>query len=241
MDAGYGLYQLGDEHHALREAVRAPAEKEIAPDAAAVDEESRFPTEALTALTKAGFNAPHIPEEYLGEGADAVAANIVVEEVARVCASSSLIPAANKLGTMNLILGGSEALKKEVLPGIARGELASYALSEREAGSDPASMRTRPVLDGDHWVINGTKCWITNAGESTWYTLMAVTDPGAAKPADGISAFMVHRDDPGFSVGPKERKLGIKGSPTREIYFENCTIPADRIIGQPGHGPPLAL
>jgi alkylation response protein AidB-like acyl-CoA dehydrogenase len=241
MDAGYGLYQLGDEHHALREAVRALAEKEIAPYAAAVDEEARFPVEAQAALTKAGFNAPHIPEDYLGEGADAIATNIVVEEVARVCAASSLIPAVNKLGTMNLILGGSEALKKQVLPDIARGEMASYALSEREAGSDPAAMRTRAVPSGDHWVLNGTKCWITNAGVSTWYTVMAVSDPSAARPADGISAFMVRADDPGFSVGPKERKLGIKGSPTREIYFEDCTIPADRIIGEPGRGLRLAF
>jgi alkylation response protein AidB-like acyl-CoA dehydrogenase len=241
MDGGYGLYQLGEEHDALRETVRALAEKEIAPYAAAVDAEARFPTEALAALTKSGFNAPHIPEEYLGEGADAIATNIVVEEVARVCASSSLIPAVNKLGTMNLILGGSEALKKQVLPDIARGEMASYALSEREAGSDPAAMRTRAQLDGDHWVLNGTKCWITNAGISTWYTVMAVSDPGAARPADGISAFMVRADDPGFSVGPKERKLGIKGSPTCEVYFENCTIPADRIIGEPGRGLRLAF
>lgn len=241
VDAGYGLYQLGEEHDALRETVRALAEKEIAPHAAEVDERERYPTEALDALNRAGFNAPHIPEEFEGQGADAVASDIVVEEVARVCASSSLIPAVNKLGTMNLILGGSDQLKKLVLPSIAAGESASYALSEREAGSDPASMRTRARLDGDHWVINGTKCWITNAGVSSWYTVMAVTDPDAAKPADGISAFMVHSDDPGFTVGQKERKLGIKGSPTREIYFENCTIPADRIIGEPGQGLRLAF
>ncbi|MGX7827730.1 acyl-CoA dehydrogenase family protein [Actinokineospora sp. 24-640] len=236
-----GLYQLSDEHNALREAVRALAEKEIAPHAADVDERERYPVEALAALNKAGFAAPHIPEEYDGQGADSVATNIVIEEVARVCASSSLIPAVNKLGTMNLILGGSEALKKQVLPAIAAGESASYALSEREAGSDTAAMRTRARLDGSSWVLNGTKCWITNAGESSWYTVMAVSDPSAAKPADGISAFMVHKDDPGFVVGPKERKLGIKGSPTREIYFEDCTIPADRVIGEPGQGLRLAF
>jgi alkylation response protein AidB-like acyl-CoA dehydrogenase len=236
-----GFYQLGEEHEALRDAVRSLAEKEIAPYAAEVDEQARFPIEAQNALSKAGFSAPHIPEEYDGQGADAISVAIVIEEVARVCASSSLIPAGNKLGTMNLILGGSEALKAEVLPGIAEGQLAAYALSEREAGSDPASMRTRAVLDGDHWVLNGTKCWITNAGEATWYTVMAVSDPNAPKPADGISAFMVHADDPGFVVGPKERKLGIKGSPTRELYFEDCTIPADRIIGQPGQGLRLAF
>ncbi|MGH8940165.1 MAG: acyl-CoA dehydrogenase family protein, partial [Actinomycetes bacterium] len=131
VDAGYGLYQLGEEHEALRESVRALAEKEIAPYAAEVDEQERYPVEALDALNRAGFNAPHIPEEFEGQGADAVAADIVVEEVARVCASSSLIPAVNKLGTMNLILGGSDQLKKQVLPGIAAGESASYALSER--------------------------------------------------------------------------------------------------------------
>ena len=110
----------------------------------------------------------------------------------------------------------------------------SYALSEREAGSDAAAMRTRAVADGDDWVLNGTKCWMTNAGASTWYTVMAVTDP--AKKSKGISAFVVHADDPGFVLGTKERKLGIKGSPTREIHFENCRIPGVRIIGEPGTG-----
>ena len=237
-----GLYQLAEEHEELRAAVRALAEKEIAPYAAEVDENERYPIEAYNALVKSGFNAVHIGEEYDGQGADAVGACIVIEEVARVDASASLIPAVNKLGTQPIILSASEALKKLVLPSIASGEAsASYALSEREAGSDTASMRARARLDGDHWVLNGTKCWITNAGESSWYTVMAVTDPDAEKKANGISAFVVHKDDPGFSVGPKEKKLGIKGSPTREIYFENCTIPEDRIIGEPGTGLKTAL
>jgi alkylation response protein AidB-like acyl-CoA dehydrogenase len=237
-----GLYQLAEEHEELRAAVRALAEKEIAPYAAEVDENERYPIEAYNALVKSGFNAVHIGEEYDGQGADAVGACIVIEEVARVDASASLIPAVNKLGTQPIILSGSESVKKLVLPSIASGEAsASYALSEREAGSDTASMRARARLDGDHWVLNGTKCWITNAGESSWYTVMVVTDPDAEKKANGISAFVVHKDDPGFSVGPKEKKLGIKGSPTREIYFENCTIPADRIIGEPGTGLKTAL
>jgi alkylation response protein AidB-like acyl-CoA dehydrogenase len=123
---------------------------------------------------------------------------------------------------------------------LASGDaMASYALSEREAGSDPASMRTRARADGDDWVLNGSKCWITNGGKSTWYTVMAVTDPD--KGANGISAFVVHKDDEGFTVGPKERKLGIKGSPTTELYFENCRIPGDRIIGEPGSGFKTAL
>ncbi|WP_211330284.1 acyl-CoA dehydrogenase family protein [Prauserella muralis] len=239
---GPGLYQLAEEHEELRAAVRALAEKEIAPHAAEVDEQERYPAEARDALARAGFNAVHIPEEYEGQGADAIAACIVIEEVARVDASASLIPAVNKLGTQPILLSASEQLKKTVLPSIASGEAsASYALSEREAGSDTASMRTRARLEGDTWVLNGTKCWITNAGESSWYTVMAVTDPDAEKKSNGISAFVVHADDPGFSVGPKERKLGIKGSPTREIYFENCAIPADRIIGEPGTGLKTAL
>ncbi|GLZ35680.1 acyl-CoA dehydrogenase [Lentzea sp. NBRC 105346] len=242
MNPSFGTYQLAEEHEALREAVRSLAEKEIKPFAADVDDQERFPSEAHNALVKSGFAAVHVPEAYDGQGADSVATCIVIEEVARVCASSSLIPAVNKLGTMPILLSASESLKQQVLPTIASGEaMASYALSEREAGSDTASMRTRAVLDGDHWVLNGTKCWITNAGESTWYTVMAVTDPNAEKKSAGISAFVVHRDDPGFSVGPKERKLGIKGSPTREIYFENCTIPLDRIIGEPGTGLKTAL
>ncbi|MFC6094423.1 acyl-CoA dehydrogenase [Saccharothrix lopnurensis] len=242
MDPSFGTYQLAEEHEELRSAVRSLADKEVAPHAADVDERERFPSEALDALVKSGFAAVHIPEVYDGQGADSVATCIVIEEVARVCASSSLIPAVNKLGTMPILLAASEELKRQVLPSIASGAaMASYALSEREAGSDTASMRTRARLDGDHWVLNGSKSWITNAGESTWYTVMAVTDPDAPKKSQGISAFVVHRDDPGFVVGSKERKLGIKGSPTREIHFEDCAVPADRIIGEPGTGLKTAL
>ena len=158
----FDLFQLPEEYVALREAIRELSEKEIAPYAKDVDENSRFPEEALKALNDNGFNALHIPEEYGGQGGDSLAAVIVIEEVARVCGSSSLIPAVNKLGTMGLILSGSEELKKEVLPDIANGEMASYALTEREAGSDAASMKTRAVRDGDEWVINGSKCFITN-------------------------------------------------------------------------------
>lgn len=235
----FDVFRLPEEHDELRAAIRALCEKEIAPHAAAVDEEARFPQEALDALNASGFNAIHVPEEYGGQGADSVAACIVIEEVARVDASASLIPAVNKLGTMGLILRGSDDLKKKVLPEIADGKMASYALSEREAGSDAASMRTRAKADGDDWILNGSKCWITNGGKSAWYTVMAVSDPD--KGANGISAFMVHEDDEGFTVGPKERKLGIKGSPTTELYFENCRIPGDRIIGEPGTGFKTAL
>ncbi|WP_039796240.1 acyl-CoA dehydrogenase [Nocardia araoensis] len=235
----FDLFKLEDFHDELREAIRALAEKEIAPHAKDVDGNSRFPEEALTALNASGFNAVHVPEAYGGQGADSVATCIVIEEVARVCGSSSLIPAVNKLGTMGLILNGSEELKQKVLPDIVNGEMASYALSEREAGSDAAGMRTRAKQEGDDWIINGSKCWITNGGKSSWYTVMAVTD--ADKGANGISAFMVHKDDEGFVVGPLEHKLGIKGSPTAELYFENCRVSGDRMIGAPGTGFKTAL
>lgn len=236
----FDAFKLSDEHTELRAVLRDLCDKEIAPHAADVDEKARYTDEAEAALTAAGMAAIHIPEEYGGQGGDSVAACIVIEEVARVCASSSLIPICNKLGTMGLLLRGSEELKKQVLPSIAEGEaMASYALSEREAGSDAASMRTRARRDGDDWVLNGAKCWISNGGHSTWYTVMAVTDPD--KGANGISAFVVHKDDPGFAVGAKERKLGIKGSPTTELYFEDCRIPGDRIIGDEGTGFKTAL
>ncbi|WP_433578105.1 acyl-CoA dehydrogenase [Nocardia brasiliensis] len=235
----FNLFQLEDFHDELRAAIRGLAEKEIAPHAKDVDGNSRFPEEALSALNAAGFNAVHVPEAYGGQGADSVATCIVIEEVARVCGSSSLIPAVNKLGTMGLILNGSEELKQQVLPDIVNGEMASYALSEREAGSDAASMRTRAKREGEDWVLNGSKCWITNGGKSSWYTVMAVTD--ADKGANGISAFLVHKDDEGFVVGPLEHKLGIKGSPTAELYFENCRVPGDRIVGEPGTGFKTAL
>ena len=235
----FDLFTLREEHEALREAIRALAEKDIEPFAADVDENSRFPEEALKALNTSGFNAIHVPEDFGGQGADSVAACIVIEEVARVDASASLIPAVNKLGTMGLILNGSDELKHQVLPAIAGGEMASYGLSEREAGSDAAAMRTRARPTAHGWILNGTKAWITNAGKSTWYTVMAVTEPDRG--AHGISAFIVHKDDPGFSVGNHERKLGIKGSPTAELHFDQCEIPGDRIIGAPGTGFKTAL
>jgi alkylation response protein AidB-like acyl-CoA dehydrogenase len=237
---GYDIYQLTDEHRMLRAAVRDLADDKIAPRAAEIDLTATFPQDVYEALVRSGFHATHIPEEYGGVGADSISTVIVIEEVSRACASSGLIPAVNKLGTVPLLLSASEELKAQVLPAVASGEaMFSYALSEREAGSDAGSMRTRAVRDGDSWVLNGTKCWISNAGISTYYTVMAVTDPSAG--ARGISAFVVHKDDPGFSVGMHERKLGIKGSPTCEIHFDNCAIPADRIIGEVGTGFKTAL
>ena len=233
-------YAPSEEHELLRQTVRELAEAKIAPAAADVDASARFPQEALDALTGARLHAAHIPVSYGGEGADALAAVIIIEEVARACASSSLIPAVNKLGTVPLLLSASEELKRKYLPPVARGEaLFSYALSEAGAGSDAAGMTTRAVRDGDWWVLNGTKMWITNAGVSEYYTVMAVTDPGRG--ARGISAFVVEKSDPGVSFGEPEKKLGIKGSPTRTVIMDNTRIPADRIIGAEGTGFRTAL
>jgi alkylation response protein AidB-like acyl-CoA dehydrogenase len=240
MMTGLPGYAPSEEHELLRRTVRDLADAKIAPAAADVDASSRFPQEALDALTGASLHAAHIPESYGGEGADALATVIIIEEVARACASSSLIPAVNKLGTVPLLLSASEELKRRYLAPVARGEaMFSYALSEAGAGSDAASMKTRAARDGDYWVLNGTKMWITNAGVSQYYTVMAVTDPSQG--ARGISAFVVEKTDPGVSFGTPEKKLGIKGSPTRTVILENTRIPADRMIGAEGTGFKTAL
>src|SRR5580700_7930463 len=193
-------YAPSEDHELLRQTVRELDEAKIAPAAADVDANSRFPQEALDALTGASLHATHIPESYGGEGADALATVIIIEEVARACASSSLIPAVNKLGTVPLLLSATEELKRRYLAPVARGEaMFSYALSEGGAGSDAAGMKTRAARDGDHWVLNGAKMWITNAGVSQFYTVMAVTDPSLG--ARGISAFVVEKTDPGVSFG----------------------------------------
>jgi alkylation response protein AidB-like acyl-CoA dehydrogenase len=236
----FDTYRLADEHGMLREAVRSLAEDKIAPRAAEIDATGEFPWDVFEALKRSELLAIHVPEEYGGPGADAISSAILIEEVARVCAASSLIPAVNKLGTQGMLLAGGEEIKRHYLPLVASGEgLVSYALTEPGSGSDAAAMRTRAVPDGDGWVLDGTKRFITGAGVSRYYTVMAVTDPAAG--ARGISAFVVEADDPGFSVGKLEKKMGIKGSPTGEIHFDSCRIPGDRIIGEVGTGFKTAL
>ena len=229
------IYTPTEEHQAFRAAVREVCDEKVAPHAAEADELGEFPKASFEALRAADFHAPHVPEIYGGVGGDALAVVIVIEEIARACASSSLIPAVNKLASMPWLLAGSEELKQRYLPSLATGDaMASYCLSEPEAGSDAAGMTTRAVRDGDDWVINGTKRWITNAGVSDLYTVFAVTDP--AQRSKGISAFVVEKSDDGVSFGAPEKKLGIKGSPTREVYFDNVRIPGDRLIGAEGTG-----
>ncbi|MFZ1288226.1 MAG: acyl-CoA dehydrogenase family protein [Candidatus Phosphoribacter sp.] len=238
----FDSFQLSDSHRQLRSFVRELAQAQIEPYAADVDENARYPQEAHDALVASDFFAPHVPEEYGGAGADALAVCLVIEEVSRVCVSSSLIPAVNKLGSMPLILGGSEEIKQRYLRPMAEGKTGfCYGLSEREAGSDTTGMVTTAVEQADgSWVLDGHKAWITNAGAMDYYTVLAVTDPGGRRGAN-VSAFVVETGDEGFSWGEKERKLGIKGSPTRELYFDHCVIPGDRIIGARGDGLKIAL
>ena len=229
----------GGEYGELRTSVRALSEKKIAPFAKDVDENSRFPKEALEALQSSDLSASHVDEKYGGQGADSLATVIIIEEVARVCGSSSLIPAVNKLGSLPLILAGTDEQKQKYLPELAAGKGFSYCLSESEAGSDAAAMRTKAVKSGENWIISGSKKWISNAGFSEFYTVLAQTD--ASLGAKGITAFIVEKSDVGISFGAHEKKMGFRGSPTCEVYFDNVTISDDRRIGAIGSGFALAM
>jgi alkylation response protein AidB-like acyl-CoA dehydrogenase len=230
---------IAPEYDELRESVRSLVTKKITPFAHDVDEAARFPQEAFDALQAADLAAAHVPAEFGGQGADALATVIIIEEVARGCGSSSLIPAVNKLGSVPLLLAGSIEQKKKYLPQLVAGKAFSYCLSESEAGSDAAAMKTRAITDGDGWVISGSKKWISNAGFSDFYTVLASTDISLG--AKGITAFIVQKDDPGVSFGAHEKKMGFRGSPTREVYFDNVAISDDRRIGEIGSGFGVAM
>ena len=233
----FPLYALSEEHQAIREAVRAVADAKIAPFAAAVDEEARYPHEAAAALLASDFHAPHVPEQYGGAGRRR-ARHRAGDRGGRPRVRLVLAHPGGQQARLaaGADLPGSEELKKKYLGALARGEGGfSYCLSEPDAGSDAGGMKTRAVRDGDEWVLDGVKRWITNAGESEFYTVMAVTDP-EKKTRGGISAFVVEKSDEGVSFGAPEKKLGIKGSPTREVYLDKVRIPASRMIGEEGTG-----
>ena len=233
------VFTLPAEYNDLRDSVRALAEKEIAPFARAVDEEHRYPQEAHNALVKSSLFAAHVPTENGGDGADALATCIIIEEVARACGSASLIPAVNKLGSLPLILGGNKEQKERWLRPLTQGKGFSYCLSESEAGSDASALKTTAVRKGDGWVINGSKKWISNAGESEFYTVIAQSDSSLG--SKGITAFVIEKSDPGVSFGAPEKKMGFRGSPTREVYFDNVEVGDDRRIGEVGKGFALAM
>src|SRR5436190_8269645 len=228
-------FVLGEEYGALRASVRRLAEDRIAPNAAAADEREEYPIASWTAWRDAGFAGLAFAEAYGGQGAGLLAHAIAVEEVARVCASSSLFTFISKLGMTPVLDYGSEALKEKYVSLVASGDCqASYCLSEADAGSDVAGMRTRAIKDGDHYVLSGRKMWITNAGVSDFYAVFAKTDPDAGY--RGVSCFLVENSFPGFSVGKLERKMGVRGSPTGEIILDECVVPAENLIGDEGAG-----
>ncbi|MCJ7670565.1 MAG: acyl-CoA dehydrogenase family protein [Acidimicrobiia bacterium] len=224
-------FLLSDEHEELRRALRRFAEEQIAPHAAEADDRAEFPWKSFEAYRSSGFIRLPYPVEHGGDGGDAVAYAMLVEEVARVCASSALFVLITRLACAAILAHGSDDLAGRVVPKAATGEWqGSYCLSEPQAGSDVASMSTRAVRDGDHYVLNGRKTWITNAGVSNFATVFAKTDPEAG--SRGISAFLVECDSPGFSVGKVETKMGVRGSPTGELLFDDVAVPVANVIGE---------
>ncbi len=225
-------FVLSDEHEALRVALRRFTDEQIAPNAAEVDELGEYPRRSFEAYRDSGFIRLPYPVEHGGDGGDLIAYALLVEEVARACASSSLFVLISRLACAPILAHGSPDLVARIVPKVAAGEWqGSYCLSEAQAGSDVGSMRTRAVRDGDDYVLNGTKMWITNAGISDFYTVFARTgDDGPS----GISAFVVERDRPGLSIGKLETKMGVRGSPTGEVVLQDCAIPAENLIGDEG-------
>jgi alkylation response protein AidB-like acyl-CoA dehydrogenase len=232
-------FALNEEHKQFRSVLRSFAENRIAPFAQEVDESESFPWKSFEACREMELPALAIPEAYGGAGADSITNAIMVEELARVCASTSLTMLISKLGMTPVIYWGSEELKNKYLPRVASGEAqASYCLSEPDAGSDVAAMTTKAVLDGDHYVLSGTKYWITNAGISDTYTVFAKTDPKAGH--RGITAFLVEADW-GVKVAKLEKKLGVRGSPTGEVTFDEVRVPVANRIGEEGQGFYIAM
>ncbi len=226
-------FALTEDHEEFRAAVRRFAEKEIAPNAAEADDKAEYPWRSFEAYRDSGMVRSIYPVEYGGDGGGSLVYALLIEEIARVCASSSLFALISRLAMTPVLEHGTEEMRRKYLPKIASGEWqASYCLSEPHAGSDVASMSTRAVRDGDDYVLRGRKTWITNAGVSDLYTVFAKTDPAAGH--RGISAFVVERDFPGFSIGKLEHKMGVRGSPTGEVLLDDVRVPAENLIGEQG-------
>ncbi|HEY8217487.1 MAG TPA: acyl-CoA dehydrogenase family protein [Acidimicrobiia bacterium] len=229
-------FLLSPEHEELRRALRRFAEDQVAPHAAEADERAEYPWKSFEGYRDSGFIRLPYPVEHGGDGGDGVAYAMLVEEVARVCASSALFVLISRLACAPLLAHGPSELAERVVPKVVAGEWqGSYCLSEPHAGSDVTSILTRAVRDGDHYVLNGRKSWISNAGISDFYTVFAVTDPDASARV-GVSAFVVERDTPGLSLGKLESKMGMRGSPTGELVLEDVVVPAEQRIGAEGAG-----
>lgn len=223
-------YFLTEEQQMIKELARRIADEKVAPKAAHYDETGEFPWEIMKILADSDLFGVYLPEAYGGMGGGIFEQCIVVEELSRACSGIAVSYAASGLGCSPILVLGSEEQKKKYIPQIASGKkLAAFGATEANAGSDLASMETTAVLDGNEYVLNGTKQWITNGGEAEIYSVMAVTDK--KKGPRGISCFIVEKGTPGFSFGKKENKLGIRASATRELVFDNCRIPKENLLG----------
>jgi alkylation response protein AidB-like acyl-CoA dehydrogenase len=232
------VYEIPQEHKDFRDLVRQIATERIVPRAAEIDAKDEYPWDVRRLLAENDILALPFEEEHGGTGTGTLMLQMAVEELAKASAACALILMVQELGTLPINLFGSDELKARFLPRCATGEWSpAFALSEPDAGSDPAAMRTTAVLDGDEWVINGTKNWITNAGVADFYVVFAVTDRENRR----ITAFVVEKDRPGFSVPKFEHKLGIHGSPTGQPVFEDVRVPAENVIGDVGRGLGVAL
>ncbi len=228
-------YFFTEEQKMIRDLARQIAEERIVPVRAELDEKEEFPREIMEVLAQSDMFGIFVPEEYGGLGMGALELCIAVEELSRACLGVSTSYAANALGTYPILLFGTEEQKKKYLPDIAAGrKLVAFALTEPNAGSDAAGIQTTAKKEGDYYILNGLKQWITNAGEADIYTVIAITD--RAKGARGASAFIVEKGMEGFSFGKKEKKMGIRASVTRELIFENCKVPKENILGREGMG-----
>ena len=235
-------FQLTKEQEFVRKMVREFAETEVEPIAADIDKEHRFPVETVEKMAKYGMMGIPFPKEYGGAGGDEVAYAITVEELARVCGSTAVIVSAHtSLCCWPIYKFGTEDQKKKYLPDLLAGKtLGAFGLTEPNAGTDAAGQQTRADLDGDEYVLNGAKVFITNGGYADIFVVMAMTDKSKGT-RGGISAFIVEKGDPGFSIGKTEDKMGIHGSSTTELIFQNCRIPKDRLLAKVGQGFKVAM
>jgi alkylation response protein AidB-like acyl-CoA dehydrogenase len=241
MSALAELYTIPQDYLDFRQTIRRIAQERIAPRAAEIDERAEYPHDLRALLAEHDVLGLPFESEYGGTGTGALMLNMAIEEIAKACASTALIVMVQELGTLPIKLFGTEEQKQRFLPRCASGEWSpAFALSEPDAGSDPAGMRTRAVRDGDEWVIDGTKNWITNLGIADFYIVFAVTDREAGH-SHGITAFVIEADRPGVSIGKLEHKLGIRGSPTGQPIFDSVRVPDDNLLGEPGHGFKVAM
>lgn len=231
----FNNFDLSEDHLQIKQEIHRLAQGRIKPRAIEIDEKAEYPMDILHLLSEYGYIGANMPEEYGGLGLDLLSFCLIVEEISRVCASSSQVAVVQELGSLPIIIGGNDALKKRFLPDLAHGKkIAAYALTEPDAGSDVKSLKTRAERDGDSYILNGQKMFISNGGVADVYSVFAQT-------AAGITAFVVEKDTPGFVVGKLEKKMGIKGSPTAQLYFDNCIIPIENRIGDEGDGWMIAM